>query len=68
MLQTKLTKTFTKGVFILAAPVMLQQLISAFASLVDNLMVGSLGKDAIVSVGASNQVFFVVLLDRKSVV
>lgn len=62
MLQTKLTKTFTKGVFILAAPVMLQQLISAFASLVDNLMVGSLGKDAIVSVGASNQVFFVVLL------
>ncbi|MFV0424545.1 MAG: hypothetical protein ACK5K7_03170 [Bacilli bacterium] len=52
-MKNKLTYDYVKMVFKLALPVMIQQFITAFASLIDNLMVGSNGKDAINAVGAS---------------
>ncbi|MFV0499217.1 MAG: MATE family efflux transporter [Bacilli bacterium] len=58
----KLTFNYTKNVFKLALPVMVQQFITAFASLIDNLMVGVNGKDAINAVGASGNIFFVIML------
>lgn len=61
-MKNKLTYDYVKMVFKLALPVMIQQFITAFASLVDNLMVGSNGKDAINAVGASGNIFFVVML------
>lgn len=61
-MNNKLTKTYVKMVFTLALPVMIQQFITAFASLIDNLMVGTNGKDAINAVGASGNIFFVVML------
>ncbi len=61
-MENKLTFKYMKKVFILALPVMLHQLILAFANLVDNIMIGSNGKHAINAVGVSNQIFFVILL------
>lgn len=61
-MKNKLTKSYTIMVFTLALPVMIQQFITAFASLIDNLMVGTNGKDAINAVGASGNIFFVVML------
>ncbi|MGL4589464.1 MAG: MATE family efflux transporter [Mycoplasmatales bacterium] len=58
----KLEYKYIKMVFLLAAPVMLQQFLGASATLIDNLMVGTLGADAINAVGASGQIFFVIML------
>ena len=46
----------------LAVPVALQNLLSAFLGLIDNIMVGQLGDVAVASVGLANQFFFVLLL------
>lgn len=55
-------KAFYKQLFIVAAPLVLQQLITTSVQLVDNVMVGTLGKAAIESVSAVNQLYFVVIL------
>ncbi len=61
-MENKITKSYIIKVFTLALPVMFQQFITAFASLIDNLMVGSNGKHAINAVGASGSIFFVIML------
>ncbi len=57
----KIDISFSKKVFIVALPIIIQQMIMALAQLVDNLMVGSLGEAAIAGVGASNMLFSIVL-------
>ncbi len=55
-------KAFYKRLFIVAAPLVLQQLITTSVQLVDNVMVGRLGESAIGSVSIVNQLYFVVIL------
>ena len=53
------TKAFYKKVIIIAVPVMLQQGITSFVSLLDNLMVGSYNSLAMTGVGVANQIYFI---------
>jgi len=46
----------------LAAPIMLQNLVFSSLGLVDGLMIGQLGEDAVAAVGVANQVFFLMQL------
>ncbi|MBN2300559.1 MAG: MATE family efflux transporter [Acholeplasmataceae bacterium] len=55
-------KAFYRRLFMVAAPLVLQQLITTSVQLVDNVMVGSLGESAIGSVSIINQLYFVVIL------
>lgn len=52
-------KAFYKSVLVLLIPMIVQQFISSFVSLLDNVMVGSLGKEAISSASIANQVMMV---------
>ncbi len=61
-MNNKLSKSYIKVVLTVALPVMIQQFITAFANLIDNIMVGTNGKDAINAVGASGSIFFVIML------
>ena len=53
------TKAFYKDVLTLLIPIIIQQFISSFVSLLDNVMVGSLGTEAISSASIANQVMMV---------
>jgi putative MATE family efflux protein len=55
-------KAFYRNLFIVALPIVIQQLITSSVQLVDNVMVGQLGKLAIGSVSVVNQLYFVVIL------
>ena len=55
-------KAFYKTLFSVAAPLVLQQLITTSVQLVDNVMVGRLGEQAIGAVSVVNQLYFVVIL------
>lgn len=55
-------KAFYRQLFIVAAPLVLQQLITTSVQLVDNVMVGRLGEFALGSVSVVNQLYFVVIL------
>jgi putative MATE family efflux protein len=55
-------KAFYKTLFTVAAPLILQQLITTSVQLVDNVMVGKLGEEAIGAVSVVNQLYFVVIL------
>jgi len=55
-------KAFYKTLIAVALPIVLQQLITTSVQLVDNVMVGKLGEEAIGSVAAVNQLYFVVIL------
>lgn len=55
-------KAFYKHLFAVAAPLILQQLITTSVQLVDNVMVGKLGEQAIGAVSIINQLYFVVIL------
>lgn len=55
-------KAFYKHLFAVAAPLILQQLITTSVQLVDNVMVGKLGEQAIGAVSVVNQLYFVVIL------
>lgn len=55
-------QAFYKRLFAVAAPIVLQQLITTSVQLVDNVMVGRLGEQAIGSVSVVNQLYFVVIL------
>ncbi len=52
-------KAFYKMLFILVIPLIIQQGVTQFVSLLDNVMVGKLGTEAINSVAITNQLIFV---------
>lgn len=53
------TKKFYKSVLLLLIPIVIQQFISNFVSLLDNIMVGGLGSNSISAVAIVNQVISV---------
>lgn len=55
-------RAFYKTLISVAAPLVLQQLITTSVQLVDNVMVGRLGEQAIGSVAVVNQLYFIVIL------
>jgi len=55
----KIDRTIFKKTFVLAIPIMIQNGISNAVGLVDNLMVGSQGTEAIVAVSIAGQLMFV---------
>ncbi len=52
-------KTFYRTVFALIIPIMIQQGITSFVNLLDNIMVGALGTEAISAVSISNQIILI---------
>lgn len=52
-------KEFIKKVFVVAIPMVIQQLVSSSVNLLDNLMVGQLGEFAIAGVATSNKFFMI---------
>lgn len=56
------SKSFHKKVIYISLPVALQAFLATVAQLVDNVMVGRLGGDVVAGVGASNQIFFILML------
>jgi putative MATE family efflux protein len=55
-------KSFYRRLIAVALPIVVQQLITSSVQLVDNIMVGSLGEQAIDSVAVVNQLYFIVIL------
>lgn len=55
-------KEFYKKLFIIAFPITLQNLITSSLNMVDILMVGQLGENAIAAVGLANQMFLLILM------
>lgn len=55
-------RAFYRQLIAVAAPLVLQQLITTSVQLVDNIMVGTLGESAIGSVSIVNQLYFIVIL------
>ena len=53
------SRSFYKSVLTLLVPIIIQQFISSFVSLLDNVMVGSLGTEAISAASIANQVMMV---------
>ena len=53
------TKQFYKMLFIIVIPIVLQQFITQFVSLLDNLMIGQLGDSEMTGVSLANQLLFV---------
>ena len=52
----------SKKLFIIALPIMLQNLLSSSLSFVDTLMIGQLGQEHIAAVGIANQIYFLISL------
>ena len=59
MLKVFKDKAFLKSLWILALPITLQSFITSSLNLIDNVMVGRLGEEAIASVGLANQFIFI---------
>lgn len=57
LINLKKDRIFFKNLLILAIPIILQNLIGASLNLLDNLMIGSLGENAIASTGIANQYY-----------
>ena len=55
-------KAFITTMLTLALPITLQSFITSSLNLVDNLMIGKLGEEAIAAVGLANQYFFIFTL------
>lgn len=51
-------KTFYKMLLTIALPIIIQNFLSSSLNMVDNLMIGRLGEEAIAAVGQANQLFF----------
>lgn len=51
-------KSFYKKVFIIALPIIIQNLITSSLNIVDTMMIGKLGEKEIAAVGIANQYFF----------
>ena len=62
MLFSNENRKFLKGLYILALPIVAQDLVGAFVNMLDTFMVSSLGEEAVAAVGLSNQVFFLFAL------
>ena len=56
------TKAFYRSVLTLLVPMLIQQFISSFVSLLDNIMVGSLGTEGISAASIANSVLMVQML------
>jgi len=56
------SKAFYKEVFAIILPIMIQQGITTFVGLLDNIMVGQLNGDAISGVAIANQIMFIVAI------
>lgn len=54
----KSNASFYKDLWIIALPIALQQLVTSSLNMVDTLMVGKVGVDAVAAVGVSNQYYF----------
>lgn len=50
-----------RKVYVLAIPIIFQNLIITFGQLIDNLMVGSIGQDAIAGVGSANMICTIII-------
>ncbi|MGL4109837.1 MATE family efflux transporter [Clostridium sp. LP20] len=61
-MKTLKDKKFLKSILTLALPITLQSFITSSLNLVDNVMVGRLGEEAIAAVGLANQYFFIFTL------
>ena len=55
-------RRFYRSLFILAIPIMLQNLINSLVNMLDTIMIGRLGTVEIAAVGLGNQVFFLLNL------
>lgn len=55
-------KKFLKTIVMLAIPITMQSFVTSSLNLVDNVMVGKLGEEAIASVGLANQYIFIFTL------
>jgi len=53
------TWSFYKKIFYIAIPVMVQNLITNFVAMIDNIMVGQIGTEQMSGVAIVNQLFFV---------
>ncbi|MBQ4568504.1 MAG: MATE family efflux transporter [Ruminococcus sp.] len=53
------TKEFYRKVFVITLPILVQQIITNFVSLVDNIMVGQIGTEQMSGVAIVNQLLFV---------
>ena len=53
------TREFYKRVFVIMAPVLLQNVITNFVNLLDNIMVGQVGTEPMSGVAIANQLLFV---------
>ena len=53
------TKKFYKMLFLIVLPIVLQQFITQFVSLLDNLMVGQIGESEMAGVSLGNQLLFI---------
>jgi putative MATE family efflux protein len=51
-------KQFYRGLFTMAVPIMLQNLVNSFINMLDTVMIGRLGTIEIAAVGLGNQFFF----------
>ncbi len=51
--------TFLASLFKIALPIIVQNFLSSFVNMIDNVMVGQLGSTDIAAVGLGNQIFFV---------
>lgn len=53
------TKAFYKEAIMIALPIMLQQFVTSFVNLIDNVMIGSVGATALTSVTIANKFYMV---------
>jgi len=53
------TKKFYKMLFLIVLPIVLQQFITQFVSLLDNLMIGQIGESEMAGVSLGNQLLFI---------
>ncbi len=55
---TKANRTFYRRLFVLAIPIVLQNLITSSLNMLDTMMIGSLGEVELAAVGVANQFYF----------
>ncbi|MEL3909320.1 MAG: MATE family efflux transporter [Treponemataceae bacterium] len=60
--KTFFDREFLKTLFIIAVPIMLQNLLNSFVNVLDAIMIGQLGTIEIAAVGLGNQLFFLLNL------
>lgn len=53
------TKAFYKEAIMIALPIMLQQFVTSFVNLIDNVMIGSVGASALTSITVANKYYMV---------